>query len=120
MDLGTFSVSLAVKDMEATRSFYEKLGFELVPAEGEGGPWDDYEKNWVILNHGTAYIGLFHGMFEENLLTFNPLDVRAVQKSLKEQGVELTMEADEATTGPAAAMLKDPEGNQILLDQHND
>lgn len=120
MDLGTFSVSLAVKDIGASRTFYERLGFELVPGEGTDGVWEEYEKSWVILRNEAAIIGLFQGMFEENILTFNPTDVRSIQKALKKGEMEFTMEADESTTGPAAAMLTDPDGNQILLDQHND
>jgi lactoylglutathione lyase len=122
MELGVFSISLAVKDLEASRSFYEKFGFTVF-----GG---DAAKNWVILKNGDTVIGLFQGMFEKNILTFNPgwdssaqnletfADIREIQRHLKEQGVELTMEADESTTGPASLMAVDPDGNDILIDQH--
>ena len=122
MELGNFSVSLAVKDLEASRDFYEKFGFEVF-----GG---DASQNWLILKNGERLIGLFQGMFDQNILTFNPgwdsnaqkldsfTDVRELQQRLKEQGVELTMEADESTTGPASFMAVDPDGNQILVDQH--
>lgn len=122
MDLGAFSVSLAVKDLAASKAFYEKLGFEMMggqPAE-----------NWCILKNGDHVIGLFQGMFEDNILTFNPgwdqsaqntdsfTDVRDVQKQLKATGLELMSEADEASKGPASLMLQDPDGNTILIDQH--
>ncbi len=110
MDLGTFSVSLAVKDIKASRAFYEKLGFE--PIAGKE------EQKWLILRNGAAIIGLFQGMFDKNVLTFNPTDVRSIQKRLKEAGLSLALEADESTTGPAHATLYDPDGNQILIDQH--
>lgn len=122
MNLGTFSISLAVKDLAASKSFYEKLGFEAF-----GG---DIEQNWLILKNGDHVIGLFQGMFEGNLLTFNPgwdqsgtelesfTDVREIQRELKEQGIALGSEADESTSGPASIMLSDPDGNQILIDQH--
>ena len=122
MELGAFSVSLAVKDIAASKSFYEILGFEVA-----GG---DAEQNWLIMRNGDHVIGLFQGMFEDNLMTFNPgwdqqasnvdsfTDVRDIQRTLKEQGVALAMEADESTTGPASIMLADPDGNQILVDQH--
>ena len=122
MDLGAFSVSLAVKDLEASRSFYEKLGFEVV-----GG---DASQNWLILRNRSHTIGLFQGMFEKNILTFNPgwnsnaekvdsfTDIRDLQRELKARGVELQQEADESTTGPASLMAVDPDGNTILLDQH--
>ena len=121
--LGAFSVSLAVKDLQASRAFYEKLGFE-----GAGG---DPTQNWLILRNGTVTIGLFQGMFERNLLTFNPgwddqaqpvgekfADVREHQRRLKSKGLTPAMEADESTTGPASLMLVDPDGNPILIDQH--
>ncbi len=117
MDLGRFSVSLAVKDLAASREFYLKLGFEVYPGEDFGD--EQYNQSWVILVREGAIIGLFQGMFDKNTLTFNPTDVRAVQKELKAQGVKLEMEADESTTGPASAFLFDPDGNPILLDQHN-
>lgn len=122
MDLGAFSVSLAVKDLAASQAFYEKLGFEPV-----GG---DAEQNWLILKNGNHVIGLFEGMFEKNIMTFNPgwdqaggelgsfTDVREIQRELKDSGIELNSEADASTSGPASIMLSDPDGNQILIDQH--
>lgn len=122
MDLGSISLSLAVKDLAASRDFYEKLGF--VQAGG------DAEQNWLILRNGDHVIGLFQGMFEQNILTFNPgwdqqcndlesfTDVREIQRELKKKGVVLSSEADESTTGPASIMLTDPDGNPILIDQH--
>ena len=122
MNLGAFSVSLAVKDLAASKSFYEKLGFDAI-----GG---DAEQNWLILKNGDHVIGLFQGMFEENILTFNPgwdqgggeldsfTDVRDIQNELKDRGIALNAEADESTAGPASIMLSDPDGNQILIDQH--
>ncbi|MBI5668276.1 MAG: VOC family protein [Chloroflexi bacterium] len=109
MNLGTFSVSLAVKDIKASREFYEKLGFEVFDGKEED--------NWLMLRNGTTKIGLFQGMFEDNILTFNPTDVRGIQKALKAQGITFTLEADESTTGPAHATLLDPDGNAILIDQ---
>lgn len=122
MELGAFSISLAVKDIEASRAFYEKFGFKVF-----GG---DASQNWLILKNGDHAIGLFQGMFEKNIMTFNPgwdsnaqeldtfTDVRDLQRQLKEQGVELMSEADESTTGPASFMAVDPDGNPILVDQH--
>jgi lactoylglutathione lyase len=122
MQLGAFSISLAVKDIAASRAFYEKLGFEVT-----GG---DQAQNWLILRNGTTVIGLFQGMFDKNMLTFNPgwdqnakqvdgfTDVRELQKQLIQRGVTLEMMADESTTGPAAFMTSDPDGNPILVDQH--
>lgn len=122
MELGAFSVSLAVKDIAVSQSFYEKLGFRVF-----GG---DAAQNWLILKHGDCVIGLFQGMFEKNILTFNPgwdqnaeplaefTDVRALQRQLKAQGVEFVNEADESTTGPASFVIVDPDGNPILVDQH--
>jgi catechol 2,3-dioxygenase-like lactoylglutathione lyase family enzyme len=122
MDLGAFSVSLAVKDLQASKAFYEKLGF--TPFAGEAS------QNWLILKNGDHVIGLFQGMFERNILTFNPgwdksarklasfTDVRELQRRLKAQGVELAQEADESTTGPASFVAVDPDGNPILFDQH--
>ena len=122
MKLGAFSISLTVKDIEASRSFYEKLGFEIF-----GG---DATQNWLILKNGDAVIGLFQGMFERNILTFNPgwdgnaqeldsfTDVRDLQRRLKADGVQLQQEADESTTGPASFIIEDPDGNPILVDQH--
>ncbi len=122
MELGAFSVSLAVKDIEASRAFYAKFGFQ------EAG--GDVAQNWLILKNGTHVIGLFQGMFEKNTLTFNPgwnsnaeevegfTDIRQLQQSLKEQGVEFVDEADESTTGPAHFAVVDPDGNPVLVDQH--
>jgi catechol 2,3-dioxygenase-like lactoylglutathione lyase family enzyme len=122
MELGAFSVSLAVKDLAASRQFYEKLGFK----EFAG----DAKKNWLILKNGDTVIGLFQGMFEKNILTFNPgwngnaqklpefTDVREIQRQLKAQGVKITMEADEKSKGPASFVAEDPDGNTILFDQH--
>ena len=109
MELGTFSVSLAVQDLKASRTFYETLGFASI-----GG---DEAQGWIILTNGSAKIGLFQGMFEENILTFNPADVRAIQADLKEKGVGLVREAGDGD-GPAHVVLTDPDGNTILLDQH--
>ena len=122
MDLGTFSISLAVKDIKASKDFYEKLGFKVFMG--------DISQNWLILKNGEHVIGLFQGMFERNILTFNPgwdgnaekldtfTDVRELQNQLKAQGVELMSEADMSTTGPASFMVMDPDGNPILVDQH--
>jgi catechol 2,3-dioxygenase-like lactoylglutathione lyase family enzyme len=122
MELGNFSVSLAVKDIEASRQFYEKFGFTAF-----GG---DASQNWLILKNGDHVIGLFQGMFEKNILTFNPgwdsnaqpldsfTDVRELQRQLQAQGVELQQAADETTTGPASFIAVDPDGNPILVDQH--
>jgi hypothetical protein len=122
MRLGNFSVSLAVKNLDCSRSFYEKLGFRVVGGEAA--------KNWLILQNERCTIGLFQGMFEKNSLTFNPGwdhacgtlpdfdDIRDIQKSLKKQGLSLLMEADESSTGPASLMLSDPDGNPVLIDQH--
>lgn len=122
MELGAFSVSLAVKDLEASKAFYEKFGFTVFHG--------DASQNWLILKNGDHVIGLFQGMFEKNTLTFNPgwdsnantlesfTDVRELQRRLKAAGVELVAEADEATTGPASFMAIDPDGNPILVDQH--
>lgn len=122
MDLGAFSVSLAVKDLEASRKFYEKLGFKKFHG--------DASQNWLILKNGNCVIGLFQGMFEKNILTFNPgwdgnaqalpsfTDVRELQKKLKGQGVTFNVEADESTKGPASFVIEDPDGNPILVDQH--
>ena len=122
MELGAFSVSLAVNDLLASKAFYEKLGFKQI-----GG---NAEQNWLILKNGENVLGLFQGMFESNILTFNPgwgqggndldafADIRDIQKDLKAQGLSLISEADESTEGPASLMLSDPDGNQILIDQH--
>ena len=109
MDLGEFSISLAVKDIKASREFYSHLGFEAI-----GG---DEAQGWLVLQNGKAKIGLFQGMFEENIITFNPKDARSIQKHLKSRGVQLASEADEEGSGPAHFALKDPDGNQILIDQ---
>lgn len=122
MNLGAFSISLAVKDIQASKAFYEKLGFQVF-----GG---DITQNWLILKNGDHIIGLFQGMFEGNILTFNPgwdqnaqqldayTDVRELQRQLKAQGVEFASEADESTIGPASFMVLDPDGNPVLVDQH--
>src|SRR4029453_13686418 len=122
MQLGAFSVSLAVKDLQASRAFYEHLGFAAFAG--------DASKGWQILKNGDTVIGLFQGMFEKNMLTFNPgwdqnagplasfTDGREVQRRLKAHGVALAAEADESTTGPANFMVLDPDGNPILFDQH--
>ena len=122
MNLGVLSVSLSVKDIHASKAFYENLGFTVFAG--------DIEKKYLILKNGNSLIGIFEGMFENNILTFNPGwdenaqlvegfdDVRTIQKSLKEKGVKLENEADETTSGPASFMVKDPDGNVILLDQH--
>jgi lactoylglutathione lyase len=122
MKLGAFSVSLSVKDIHASKAFYENLGFSDL-----GG---DISQNWLIMKNENCIIGLFQGMFEKNILTFNPgwdenarnldsfSDVREIQRHLKERGIALQSEADESTEGPAHIMLEDPDGNQILVDQH--
>lgn len=122
MELGAFSVSLNVKDLEASKSFYEKLGFQVFAG--------DAAQNWLILKNGDHIIGLFQGMFEKNIFTFNPgwdqngktlqsfTDVRELQRELKTRGVKVVNEADESTTGPASFMVIDPDGNPILIDQH--
>lgn len=109
MDLGSFYLALSVKDIAASRAFYEKLGFTVFDG--------NQDENWLMLRNGDTKIGLFQGMFEKNLLTFGPPDVRSVQKALKAAGITLTEQADESTTGPAHATLIDPDGNPILLDQ---
>ncbi|MBX3062056.1 MAG: VOC family protein [Anaerolineae bacterium] len=108
MNLGVFSLSLAVKDLKASHEFYEKLGFKKL---------DGDDVKWLILENGDTKIGLFQGMFEQNVLAFNPADVRNVQKQLKQSGITFVLEADESTVGPAHAMLLDPDGNPILMDQ---
>jgi catechol 2,3-dioxygenase-like lactoylglutathione lyase family enzyme len=122
MELGAFSISLAVKDIAASRAFYEKFGFKVF-----GG---DASQNWLILKNGDCIVGLFQGMFEKNILTFNPgwdsnaqplpafTDVRELQRQLKAQGVRFETEADETTTGPASFVVVDPDGNPVLFDQH--
>jgi lactoylglutathione lyase len=122
MELGAFSISLTVTDLETSRRFYETLGFQIF-----GG---DATQNWLILKNGETVIGLFQGMFEQNMLTFNPgwdqnaqklgsfTDIRELQRQLKAQGVPLLQEADENSTGPASFVVVDPDGNPILVDQH--
>ncbi len=122
MRLGNVSFSLAVKDIHASRAFYEKLGFRAI-----GG---DVTRNWLIVRNESCTIGLFQGMFEKNILTFNPGwdqegntladfdDVRDIQKSLEDQGLSLLSRADESSTGPASFLVQDPDGNSILFDQH--
>jgi catechol 2,3-dioxygenase-like lactoylglutathione lyase family enzyme len=122
MDLGAFSVSLAVKDIEAAKVFYQKLGFHVF-----GG---DQSQNWLIMKNGACVIGLFQGMFESNILTFNPgwdqdaepvgafTDVRQLQRQFRENGIAMLSEADENSRGPASFMIADPDGNTILFDQH--
>ena len=122
MNLGNFSISLAVKDLAISRVFYEKLGFRVF-----GGNED---QGWLIMRSPGCVIGLFQGMFEKNTLTFNPgwdsegrklaafTDVRDIQKRLKAEGIRLVSEADETTSGPASCLVIDPDGNPILLDQH--
>jgi predicted lactoylglutathione lyase len=122
MKLGAFSISLSVRDINASKEFYETLGFKVFAG--------DLEKNYLIMKNGQSLIGLFQGMFENNIMTFNPGwdteanklksfdDVREIQKELKEKGVALLNEADESTSGPGSFMLLDPDGNTILIDQH--
>lgn len=122
MKLGAFSISLSVSDLQKSKEFYEKLGFIVFAGS--------MDKNYLILKNGNALVGLFHGMFQGNILTFNPGwdenahnledydDIRDIQKQLKKDGLTLISEADESTNGPASLMLTDPDGNMILLDQH--
>ncbi|MBC7912475.1 MAG: VOC family protein [Pyrinomonadaceae bacterium] len=122
MELGNFSVSLAVKDIEASKLFYQKLGFTVFAG--------DQSQGWLIMKNGDHNIGLFQGMFENNILTFNPgwgseaqalgefTDVRELQRQLKASGLNMIAEADESSTGPASFMIADPDGNTILVDQH--
>jgi catechol 2,3-dioxygenase-like lactoylglutathione lyase family enzyme len=122
MELGTFSVSLAVKDLAASQAFYEQLGF--TPFHG------DAAQGWLILRNGDVVIGLFQGMFERNILTFNPgwdgdakpletfTDIREIQRRLRDTGIQFEQQADESTTGPASFIVTDPDGNPILFDQH--
>lgn len=122
MDLGAFSISLAVKDIQASRQFYEKLGFTRFFGEPS--------HNWLIMKNGDHVIGLFQGMFDKNIMTFNPgwdqgaqpvagfTDVRQLQRQLKADGMQFVTEADESGTGPASFMVTDPDGNTILVDQH--
>ena len=122
MELGNFSVSLAVKDIEASKRFYEKLGFTVFAG--------NQSQNWLIMKNGDHAIGLFQGMFDKNILTFNPgwdinarplgefTDVRELQRQLKDRSVNMITEADESSSGPASFMIVDPDGNTILVDQH--
>ena len=122
MKLGAFSISLAVKDIEASKQFYESLGFAVFAG--------DMESNYLIMKNGDALVGLFQGMFENNILTFNPGwdenatkleafdDVREIQKHLKQQGISLVKEADEEGSGPDSFIVTDPDGNTVLVDQH--
>lgn len=122
MNLGAFSISLNVKDIQKSKSFYETLGFQVL-----GG---DITQNWLILKNEGCVIGLFQRMFEKNILTFNPgwnqnaenldsfSDIRDLQKQLKEKGIKLLTEADESSKGPASFTIEDPDGNPILVDQH--
>jgi lactoylglutathione lyase len=122
MELGNFSVSLAVKDIEVSKLFYQKLGFTVFAG--------DQSQNWLIMKNGETNIGLFQGLFDKNLLTFNPgwnsdagalkefTDVRELQRQLKASGVNMITEVDESSTGPASFMIADPDGNTILVDQH--
>ncbi len=122
MHLGAFSISLSVKDLEASKAFYEKLGFSVFAGE--------MEKNYLIMKNGETLIGLFQGMFDQNILTFNPGwdqnagtleefdDVRTIQQHLKKEGIALEKEADKSGSGPASIVLIDPDGNPILIDQH--
>jgi lactoylglutathione lyase len=122
MDLGAFSISLAVKDLQASKAFYEKFGFKAF--------FGDASQNWLILKNGDHAIGLFQGMFDKNILTFNPgwdssaqklstlTDICDLQRQLRAQGVQFQQEADESTTGPASFVAVDPDGNPILVDQH--
>lgn len=111
LDLGDFSISLTVADIAASRAFYEAMGFEVIDGSEE--------ENWLVLRNGNAKLGLFHGMFEKNVVTFNPPDVRAVQRAMKEKGIDFVEEADPDAEGPAHATLLDPDGNPVLLDQHD-
>lgn len=122
MELGAFSSSLAVKDLQASRQFYEKLGFTSFAG--------DPAQHWLIMRNGDHVIGLFQGMFERNMLTFNPgwdqnarplaafTDVRDLQRQLRAAGMQFVSEADESTTGPASFVVVDPDGNPVLVDQH--
>jgi catechol 2,3-dioxygenase-like lactoylglutathione lyase family enzyme len=122
MQLGTFSISLAVKDIEASKNFYEKFGFKVVSGNAK--------QKWLVLRNGDHKIGLFRGMFEKNIMTFNPgwdknavkvdsfTDIRELQRQLKANGISLQKEADEKTSGPASFIAVDPDGNPILVDQH--
>ena len=122
MNLGNFSVSLSVKDIKASKAFYEALGFTVFHG--------DIDQNWLILKNETSIIGLFQGMFEKNILTYNPgwdanantldnyTDIRDIQKQLEAKGLNLVRKVEEGTSGPASITLLDPDGNPILIDQH--
>jgi predicted enzyme related to lactoylglutathione lyase len=122
MELGAFSVSLAVQDIGASKTFYEKIGFSVFAG--------DISQNWLIMKNGDHAIGLFQGMFDKNTMTFNPgwdsnaqtldsfTDVRELQRRLKDRGIVFSREADESSTGPASFVIEDPDGNPILVDQH--
>ncbi|QDQ01959.1 VOC family protein [Lysinibacillus fusiformis] len=122
MKLGAFSVSLSVKDINKSKSFYENLGFQVLTG--------DITQNWLIMKNESSVIGLFQGMFEKNILTFNPgwnesaenldsfMDIRDIQKQLKAKGIKILSEADEASEGPSSFTIEDPDGNPILFDQH--
>lgn len=122
MRLGAFSISLNVKDIHTSKKFYETLGFAIFAG--------DIERNYLIMKNGNSLVGLFQGMFEQNILTFNPgwdedantldsfEDVREIQKHLKQSGIKLEQEADENSSGPASVVLIDPDGNPVLIDQH--
>lgn len=122
MKLGAFSISLNVKDIKVSKQFYENLGFKVFAG--------DIEKNYLILKNESSIIGLFQGMFEKNIITFNPGwdenankldsfdDVRDIQRQLKSKGIKIETEVDENTSGPASIVVIDPDGNPVLLDQH--
>jgi lactoylglutathione lyase len=122
MQLGAFSISLAVKDLEASKTFYEKFGFKVISGNAK--------QKWLVLKNGDHKIGLFQGMFEKNMMTFNPgwdknagkvdtfTDIRELQRQLKAKGIKLQKEADEKSSGPASFIVVDPDGNIILVDQH--
>lgn len=122
MKVGAFSISLSVKDLQASKSFYEKLGFEVFAGS--------QDKNYLIMKNGNSLIGLFQNMFEGNILTFNPgwdenanaldeyNDIREIQRHLKDKGISINPEVDETTSGPASFMVTDPDGNVLLFDQH--
>lgn len=122
MQLGVFSISLNVKDIHASKDFYEKIGFDMFDG--------DIDQNWLIMKNGTTFIGLFQGMIDKNMLTFNPgwdgnaqeldafTDIRKIQQNLKAKGINFTNEADETTKGPASFIVEDPDGNPLLFDQH--
>jgi len=122
MSIGAFSISLTIKDINVSKEFYEKLGFKVF-----GG---DIEQKWLIMQNGDCTIGLFEGMFEDNIMTFNPgwnnnaeevnpfTDIREIEKQLKEKGIKFDQETDKSESGPASFIISDPDGNKILVDQH--